>query len=354
MSLQLMGGVVFTIGIVVTYTRDSGGDLGGLLLVAFLATSLPAMIEEMSRLWPTYAVSRRSSGWLCDLLQAGDEIATRAEACDPDTSPARRAGISIELERVWVKPNAEPILRGVTVSIPAGAHVAVVGPTGAGKSTLAGLLLGLGRPDRGELRVDGQPMCPDLCSLLRRETAWVAPDVKIWDRPLLENLEYGATREPAVDPSLARDLLHDVIRSLPTADTSLGDDGVLLSAGHRQLVRFARAVAGRPEARLVVLDEPFRGMSRSHRRELMALARRHWAGATLIAATHDVADTGEFDQVVVLERGRVVEVGAPLTLAEQPTSRYRAMLIAEEIANQWRCAAGVRSFRVESGSLASD
>jgi ATP-binding cassette subfamily B protein len=90
----------------------------------------------------------------------------------------------------------------------------------------------------------------------------------------------------------------------------------------------------RPGVRLAILDEPFRGLDRAQRRELLARARQHWAEATFICVTHDVGETRDFERVLVIEEGRIVEDDAPDILSAQPKSRYRALLVAEEAVRQ--------------------
>jgi len=129
------------------------------------------------------------------------------------------------------------------------------------------------------------------------------------------------------------DLL-EVINHLPSGlQTRLGEGGGLVSGGEGQRVRLARALL-RPHVRLVILDEPFRGLDRPARQQLLANARRHWQATTLICITHDVGETQRFDRVVVLEHGQVVEDAAPRVLASQPDSRYRALLATEEAVRQ--------------------
>jgi ATP-binding cassette subfamily B protein len=105
-------------------------------------------------------------------------------------------------------------------------------------------------------------------------------------------------------------------------------------------VRFGRALV-RPGARLVILDEPFRGLDRAQRHALLARARRQWQHATLLCITHDVGATRTFDRVLVVEAGRIVEQGAPADLAACPDSRYRAMLEAEVTVREGLWASGV-------------
>jgi ATP-binding cassette subfamily B protein len=105
--------------------------------------------------------------------------------------------------------------------------------------------------------------------------------------------------------------------------------------------------------RLVILDEPFRGLDREQRRELLTRARHHWPAATLLCITHDVGETQAFERVVVIEEGRIVEDAAPKALAVAPTSRYRALLEAEEAVRQslWASTEWRRAW-LEEGQLA--
>lgn len=138
-------------------------------------------------------------------------------------------------------------------------------------------------------------------------------------------------------------LLRTVLESLPQGlQTKLGEGGALVSGGEGQRVRLGRAMLRR-DARLVILDEPFRGLDREKRRELLARARELWRHSTMLCITHDVQETQEFDRVLVLERGRLVEDGAPEDLRRLPESRYAHLLEAEAqtrsglwCANLWR------------------
>jgi ABC-type transport system involved in cytochrome bd biosynthesis fused ATPase/permease subunit len=145
----------------------------------------------------------------------------------------------------------------------------------------------------------------------------------------LDNLYYGAICPPPLNDVLAQVELDSVLERLPGGlETTLGEGGGLLSGGEGQRVRLARAMM-RPRARLVILDEPFRGLDREQRRRLLRRARRFWRDATLLCVTHDVAETRTFDHVLVVEDGRIVENGPPAEVAACAGGRYRAMLDAD-------------------------
>jgi ATP-binding cassette subfamily B protein len=166
---------------------------------------------------------------------------------------------------------------------------------------------------------------------LRRQTAWVDPAVQLWNRSLLDNVHYGNTGELplAIGQAMAQANLQGVLKRLPDGlQTRLGEGGGLISGGEGQRVRLARAML-RPEVRLVILDEPCRGLDREQRRELLARARQLWRQATLLCITHDVGETQAFDRVLVMDGGGIVEDGTPADLAVQPQSRYRALLEAD-------------------------
>jgi ATP-binding cassette subfamily B protein len=166
----------------------------------------------------------------------------------------------------------------------------------------------------------------------------VDPAVQLWNRSLLENLQYGNPRESprAAGFAVAAASLQELVEKLPAGlQTALGEGGALVSGGEGQRVRLGRALL-RQDVRLVVLDEPFRGLDRTARVALLAFVREHWRDATLLCISHDVAETRTFDRVLVVDEGAVVEDGDPNVLAATD-SRFRRMLEVEEdvLARLW-------------------
>jgi ABC-type multidrug transport system fused ATPase/permease subunit len=259
-------------------------------------------------------------------------IAASPASDAPDAEPTGAAsGITIAMDRVRIKGGGHTILDKVSLNIAAGEHVAVVGVSGAGKSTLVGLLLGWLRPARGEIRVDGELLDQPAIERLRRVTAWVDPAISIWNQSLLDNLRYGndSGHGWALDAALRGAEMLDILEALPAGlQTSLGEGGGLVSGGQGQRVRLARAML-RSGVRLAILDEPFRGLDRDRRKRLLAESRRLWKNVTLLCVTHDVAQTQEFDRVLVVENGRIVENGPPQQLLASEKSRYGELLRAD-------------------------
>jgi ATP-binding cassette subfamily B protein len=262
--------------------------------------------------------------------------------------------MAVELERVTVRIADHTILDGIDVAIPQGSHVAIVGPSGAGKSSMVGLLLGWHRLAAGRILIDGLPLDGTRLGQLRQETAWVDPTVQLWNRSLFENLLYGAPEDRVSDIGMSLDAadLRDLLEHFPDGlQTTLGEGGALVSGGEGQRVRLGRAVL-RGGTRLVLLDEAFRGLDRERRRKLLTQARKLWADTTLLCITHDIGETKEFDRVLVMEHGKIVEDGVPDELAVRTNSRYRSMLEAEAAVRHDLWSAGDwRRFRLDEGKL---
>jgi ATP-binding cassette subfamily B protein len=255
-------------------------------------------------------------------------------------------GLEVALHGVSVRAAGHTILEDINLRVKAGSHVAVVGPSGAGKTSLVGLLLGWHRPASGTVEVNGQALSGDVLAGLRRHTAWVDPAVQLWNRSLLDNLRYGAgdSGAPSFQEVLERAGLYGVVERMPEGlQTLLGEGGGLVSGGEGQRVRLGRGLL-RPAVRLAILDEPFRGLHRNERRHLLGEARRLWSGATMLCVTHDVGETVSFDHVVVVEAGRITEQGKPQDLLARTDGRYRQLVEAERktreelwSGSRWRC-----------------
>lgn len=347
------------------------GTTAGTLLFFFWILSLPVIATSLVQAIQQYPMLRSLTLRVLEPLNAPDENKFFTEDAPPslasDDAPARRnirspvamvsiapslpspthsditparaplqspplPGVALTFDHVSVKLGGNMVLHDIHLNIRAGEHVAIVGPSGAGKTTLVGLLLGWHSPVAGECRADGTIVQGAPLQHLRRATAWVDPAIQLWNRTLWENVLYGNAPRNLASPSRAiqeADLLGVVEQLDAGMETVLGESGGLVSGGEGQRVRLARGMA-RDGTRLVILDEPFRGLDRETRRKLLARAREFWRDATLLCVTHDVNETRAFERVLVVENGRLVEDASPAQLAGNPASRYRALLDGEE------------------------
>jgi ATP-binding cassette subfamily B protein len=337
-------------------------DLAGVLLLAYWALNLPTLGEQIALLVRQYPGQRNVALRLLEPLGAPEdpnleESGATAAGATRELAPLDRRGVTITLEGVTVRAAGQTILREVDLAIAGGSHVAIVGASGAGKSSLVGLLLGWHRAAAGRVLIDGEPLDAAQLDRLRGETAWVDPAVQLWNRTLLQNLLYGVRdgSPAALGEVIGEGDLYGVLQRLPDGlQTPLGEGGGLVSGGEGQRVRLGRGVA-RVGARLVILDEPFRGLDREKRRVLLERVRRRWQDATLLCITHDVGETLPFERVLVLEGGRIVEDGAPARLADAATSRYRSLLDAEgEVRTGLWSSSAWKRLRLVAGRVLGD
>ncbi len=326
------------------------------LLFVLWATGIPLAAERLSVVALHWPLLRVLALRLAEPLGAVDSApaavgpaAVGPAAVGPvgvgpvGVGPVGVGPVALAVDGVRLLASGRPVLDGVTLAVAPGEHVALVGASGSGKSTLLNVLLGLVTPTQGTVLVDGAALDRSGTAALWSSTAWAAPDVRLWNASLAVNV--GAVS-----------VLDDVELTGVAArfgDGPIGDDGGRLSGGEGQRVRLARALA-QDGIRLAVLDEALRGLDRAQRSRLLANARRRWADATLLCATHDLADAATFDRVVVLDGGRIVEDGSPAVLAADPSSRFAALLAAERgLRADLDAGSGWRRVRLDAGRLVS-
>jgi ABC-type bacteriocin/lantibiotic exporter with double-glycine peptidase domain len=311
----------------------------------------PAPVEPVAA---RAAAASESKNIIDAELQVFDEINLALTKEQGAARQARPAGARIQFESVSVRAAGHLILDGINLTIEPGSHICIVGPSGAGKSSFVGLLLGWHRAATGRALVDGEALAGERLERLRRETAWVDPAIQLWNRSLIENLRYGSEPDSSMPLGATIDSadLRHLLEKLPDGlQTSIGEGGALLSGGEGQRVRLGRAMLKRG-ARLVILDEPFRGLDRERRRELLARARKLWSAATLLCITHDVAETTDFERALVVDEGRIVEDGNPRELAARTGSRYRDLLEAEQMVREKLWASREwRHLEIDAGRL---
>ncbi len=346
--------------LLVTSHITQASDASRVLLLIYWALNLPVLGNELAATAREYPGLRNTTLRLLEPLGAREEEA-RGDGAAPAPVLAATPGaepepVRVELQKVTVHAAGHVILEDVDLRVEPGSQVAVVGPSGAGKSSLVGLLLGWHRPTTGELLTDGARLEAKRLVELRRRTVWVDPATQLWNRSLLENLRYGSGQgAPPLPRVLEQAELLSVLARMPEGlQTPLGEGGGLVSGGEGQRVRLGRGML-QEQVRLVVLDEPFRGLDRERRQRLMVTTRELWKGKTLFCITHDVRETLDFQRVLVIEGGRLVEDGAPAELAAREGSRYRALLDAEALVERelWGDAQW-RRLRLERGHLVEE
>jgi ATP-binding cassette subfamily B protein len=353
-GLQSLVGFCLTAWLVLGYV-ERGGNPGGALLFIYWALQLPILGRDLAHVLQRYPAHRNALARLLEPLGAPDETMPAAPG-QPVSPRATPSGVAIALDGVSVRAAGREILRDVNLTIGPGEHIAIVGRSGAGKSSFVGILLGWYRASAGRILVDGVSLKGDALATLRRQTAWVDPAIQLWNRSLYDNLRYGEAGGPTprLPEAIEMAELDEVLETLPDGlQSSLGEGGSLTSGGEGQRVRFGRSLLRR-HVRLAIMDEPFRGLDRRRRHDLLARARTAWRHATLVCVTHDISETQAFDRVLVLDAGRIVEDGNPVELAQRADSTYARLLEAERAVAELWSASGWRRLRLDNGALVED
>ena len=236
----------------------------------------------------------------------------------PDARPLVVRGGAIQFKHVGFSyPSDQQVLEDFDLEVQAGQKVGLVGRSGAGKSTFIALLQRLYDPDSGAVLIDGQNIAHVTQESLRASIAVVQQEISLFHRSLLENLRYG--RPDASDEEVFRavEAAHctEFIHSLPQGfDTMVGERGMKLSGGQRQRLAIARAFL--MDAPIVVLDEATSSLDTESEQSIQEALSRLFKGRTVIAIAHRLSTLDAFDRIVVLERGLIVEDGAPRRLLQ--------------------------------------
>ncbi len=262
--------------------------------------------------WPTLAL-----GFMLSIVRRGltslsriQEIVAAAPPPEPEAPPFERPA-DIRFERLtFAYEGRRPALRDVSFAVAAGETVAVVGPTGSGKSTLGALLARLREPPPGTVFLGGQDVTTMRLGTLRTALGYVPQEAFLFSRSIMENVTLGRER---VTPDAGRagaavaGVADEVARFPEGWDTVVGERGLTVSGGQRQRLALARAVAG--DSPVLVLDDVFAAVDAAKEEEIIANLRQATEGRTVLLMTHRLNAARAADRIVVLIEGRIAELG---------------------------------------------
>lgn len=264
-------------------------------------------IQQISAVYTQAQAALAGAERIFELL---DEPRDPPEPPDAVELPPIAGRIAFEQVRFGYQPQ-RPVLHEVDFVVEPGQTVAIVGPTGAGKTTLGNLLLGHYRADAGRVTVDGHDLRALRRSSLRRQTGVVPQEVFLFSGSIADNIRYGRPEATDAEVEAAARAVgaHDFIAAQPEGyATLLGERGGRLSAGQRQLIALARAALVDP--RLLLLDEATAQIDTRTEALIQAGLEKLFAGRTSLVIAHRLSTVRRADQVIVLSEGRVVERGS--------------------------------------------
>jgi ABC-type multidrug transport system fused ATPase/permease subunit len=292
---------------------DGEATIGVLASFVFYLQSFFDPIQSLSQLYTTYQAGMAALDKIFELLDEEPDIADR-----PDALELPRVRGEIEFRNVSFSYDGEqPALSEISLGVPPGQTVALVGATGAGKSTLAKLVARFYDPDSGRVLVDGHDLRDVTERSLRSQLGIVPQEGFLFSGTIRDNIAFG--RPDAGDDEVRAAAgavgAHEFIESLPEGyDTEVGERGGNLSAGQRQLVAFARAAAADP--RILILDEATSNVDVRTEAQIERGLRRLLAGRTAIVIAHRLSTIRGAGRIVVLDHGRIAEQGTHEELLE--------------------------------------
>jgi ATP-binding cassette subfamily B protein len=286
-------------------------------------------------------------GWVVNLFQRGtasiqriDEL-LRAEpaidnsAADPNIPADTVFHGEIELRHLNFSYGDTSVLRDISLKIPAGSSLAIVGPTGSGKSTLVNLIARLYEAPEGSLLVDGRPVRDYPLAVLRHNIGMVPQETFLFSETIRENLAFSASNASADDLLKAAEAAHirKEFEEFPQGfETMVGERGVTLSGGQKQRSAIARALLRRPA--ILILDDALASVDTYTEERILGGLRDYTADSTTILISHRVSTVRNADQIAVLNHGQIVELGRHdelLALDGYYASLYQKQQLEEEL-----------------------
>jgi ATP-binding cassette subfamily B protein len=342
-NLRRMDGLIwptmsFILGLAVLATLYIGGQdaIEGRMTLGQLVQFV-AYLNLLA--WPMIAL-----GWVSNLFQQGWASLQRLQELwdakpdifDPADPAAHAIRGDVEFRNVSFAYGPTEVLHDVSFTVPAGGSLAIVGHTGAGKSSLVNLIPRLFDATSGDVLIDGIDVKRYPLAALRRAVGYVPQETFLFSVPLRENVSFGleaALDDPKLDWAGDVSQLNKDVEDFPARyDTMIGERGVTLSGGQKQRTAIARAVAKDP--RIVILDDAMSAVDTYTESEILRRLRGVLQERTSIIVAHRISTVKDADEIIVLDEGRVAERGTHRDLLERNgiyAQMYRRQLLEEEL-----------------------
>ena len=324
--------VIISVGLVAVMAMAAIGVQNGTMTVGqFVAVNayVIQLTMPLNFLGTVYREIRQSLVDMREMFQLLDQPADVKDSSDAKPLVVKGGEVRLEDVRFGYDPERR-ILKGVSVTAPAGATLAIVGPSGSGKSTISRLLFRFYDVAEGAVKIDGQDVRQVTQTSLRAAIGVVPQDTVLFNDTIRYNIAYGrdgATEAEIVEAAKSA-RIHDFIMGLPEGyDTMVGERGLKLSGGEKQRVAIARTILKDPP--ILILDEATSALDSGTEQEIQESLKRLGAERTVLTIAHRLSTVVDADEIVVLDQGEVVERGDHQTLLAKG-GRYAAMWRRQE------------------------
>jgi subfamily B ATP-binding cassette protein MsbA len=292
---------------------DGALSAGGLVVFILYLGKMYKPMQEISKMTDTYSKAAVGYERIQEILQTSVEV---KDARGARTAPVFKG--NIEFDNVSFSYNQDtPILKNVSLKMNAGEVSALVGPTGAGKSSIIGLIPRFYDPEEGVVKIDGVDVKQFQQKSLRRQMSFVLQETVLFHAPVWQNIAYGKPNCTRAEVIKAAEMANasEFIEKLPDGyDTVLGERGMTLSGGQRQRIAIARAIIRNPS--VLLLDEATSALDQTTEAAINRTLLKVAEGRTMIWSTHRLTSVVEMDEIIVISNGRAIERGSHAQLLD--------------------------------------